>query len=126
MTYGVDRVAMVGARKGFGMDTQKLNEVLADEAFVKELLLMQKPEQVQEALEDRGVELSLDEIEKMGAFIRKVQTGEISKEQVQKMADGELSEDEMEQVSGGSYALAGGLGGALGVITAVTAILLGW
>ena len=108
------------------MDTQKLNEVLADEAFVKELLLMQKPEQVQEALEDRGVELSLDEIEKMGAFIRKVQTGEISKEQVQKMADGELSEDEMEQVSGGSYALAGGLGGALGVITAVTVILLGW
>ena len=108
------------------MDAQKLNEVLADEAFVKELLLMQKPEQVQEALEDRGVELSLDEIEKMGAFIRKVQTGEISKEQVQKMADGELSEDELEQVSGGSYALAGGLGGALGVITAVTAILLGW
>ena len=108
------------------MDAQKLNEVLADEAFVKELLLMQKPEQVQEALEARGVELSLDEIEKMGAFIRKVQTGEISKEQVQKMADGELSEDEMEQVSGGSYALAGGLGGALGVITAVTVILLGW
>lgn len=111
------------------MDTQKLNEVLADEAFVKELLLMQKPEQVQEALEDRGVELSLDEIEKMGAFIRKVQTGEISKEQVQRMADGELSEDELEQVSGGSGAVFGALGGMGGVVIAiaiVTAVMTGW
>ena len=108
------------------MDMQKLNEVLADEAFVKELLLMQKPEQVQEALEDRGVELSLDEIEKMGAFIRKVQAGEISKEQVQKMADGELSEDELEQVSGGSWALAGGLGGAVVVVAIAVAVLTSW
>ena len=118
------------------MDTQKLNEVLADEAFVKELLLMQKPEQVQEALEDRGVELSLDgvelsldEIEKMGAFIRKVQTGEISKEQVQKMADGELSEDELEQVSGGSWAIGGAFGGMGGVVIAIaiaTAVMTGW
>ena len=80
----------------------KLQEVLADEAFVQELLAMERPEDVQIALEERDIELSLDEINQVGDAVRKVQSGEISQEQVQRMADGELTEEELEEVSGGS------------------------
>ena len=77
---------------------EKLKEVLADEAFAKKLLAMEKPEDVQIALEEKDIELSLDEINQIGEFIKKAQSGEISQEQVQRMADGELSEDELEEV----------------------------
>jgi hypothetical protein len=83
------------------MDQEKLKEVLSDEAFVKKLLAMEKPEDVQDALEDKGVEMSLDDIKQIGEIIRKVQSGEISQEQLERAADGELSEDELEGVSGG-------------------------
>jgi hypothetical protein len=83
------------------MDEEKLREVLSDEDLVKELLMMENEEQVQKALEEKGVELSLDMIRQAGEFIRKVQDGEISQEQAQRLADGELTEDELEEVSGG-------------------------
>lgn len=72
----------------------KLQELLADEAFAKELLSMEKYEDVQDALEERGVELSLDEIRRLAENVQKAQSGE--------MDDGELSEDELGEVAGGS------------------------
>ncbi len=75
--------------------------MLSDEKFAKELLQMEKPEDVQIALEKKGIELTLDEIRQIGEFMRKIQNGEVSQEQVQRMADGELSEDELEEVAGG-------------------------
>ena len=81
---------------------EKLQEALADEAFVKELLAMERVEDVQTALEEKDIELSLDEINQIGEFLQKVQSGEISQEQAQRMADGELMEDELEEVAGGS------------------------
>ena len=87
---------------------------------------MEKPEDVQIALEKKGIELTLDEIRQIGEFMRKIQNGEISQEQVQRMADGELSEDELEEVAGGfglfgclivaciACFAGGGVGGALG------------
>ena len=83
------------------MDQEKIKEVLQDKDFVNQLVAMDKPEDVQAALDERGVELTLDEIKQIGETIRKVQSGEISQEQAQKAADGELSEDELEGVSGG-------------------------
>ena len=83
------------------MNEEKLKEVLSDDAFVKELLAMEKPEDVQAALEEKGVEFTLDDIKQIGEVIRKVQSGEISQEQVERAANGELSEDELEGVSGG-------------------------
>ena len=107
----------------------KLQEVLSDEAFAKELLSMEKPEEVQIALEKKGVEMSLDEIHQIGELMRKVQNGEVTKEQVQSIADGELSEDELEEVAGGfgifaiiGILIAGGLAG--GAIT--DGVLHGW
>ena len=79
----------------------KLQEVLADEAFVKELLNIEKPEDVQIALEKKDIELTLDEICQISEFLKKIQNGEVSQEQLQSMSDGELSEDELEEVSGG-------------------------
>ena len=105
---------------------EKLQEVLSDEAFAKELLQMEKPEDVQVALEKKDIDLTLDEIRQIGEYMNKVQNGEISQEQVQSMVDGELSEDELEEVAGGfglfgclivaciACFAGGGVGGALG------------
>ena len=86
------------------MDQARLNEVLSDEEFVKELLTMKTAEQVQDALEDKGVSATTDEIRQMGDFLRKVASGEISQDTVNALANGELSEEELEEVAGGSVA----------------------
>lgn len=83
------------------MDQERLKEVLKDEAFVKELLAMEKPEQVQDALEDKGIKVTTDEIRQMGEFLKKVASGEIPRETVEAIAKGELSEAELEKVAGG-------------------------
>lgn len=64
---------------------------------------MESEEQVQLALEGRGVELSLDEARKAGEFLRRVADGEVSQGQLERMADGELTEDELEEVAGGLF-----------------------
>ena len=105
---------------------EKLQEVLSDEAFAKELLKMEDVEDVQIALEKKDIEMSLDEIRQAGNIMKKLQSGELSLEQAQNMADGELSEDELEEVAGGfglfgclivaciACFAGGGVGGALG------------
>ena len=80
---------------------QKFQEVLSDEAFAKELLQMEDAGDVQKALEEKGIELSQDEIRRIKERAIKIQSGEDSKEQPEPMADGELSEDELMDVAGG-------------------------
>lgn len=84
------------------MDQEKLKELFSDEEFVKELLAMEEPEQVQNALEDKGISVTTDEIQKVGELLRKVNSGEISQETLEAAASGELSEEELEEVAGGS------------------------
>ena len=109
---------------------EKLQEVLSDEAFAKELLQMEKPEDVQVALEKKDIDLSLDEISQIGEYMNKVQNGEISQEQVQSMVDGELSEDELEEVAGGfiiSLIVSLAIGGAIGAAgITILGISQGW
>ncbi len=69
--------------------------------------------------------MSIDEIRKIGEFMRKVQDGEISQEQVKKMADGELSEDELEEVAGG-FLLAVLIVGSIIGGSVYTAVKWGW
>lgn len=52
---------------------------------------------VQKALGEKGIELSLDQIHRMKERAIKIQNGEDSGQ----MADGELSEDELMHVAGG-------------------------
>jgi lactobin A/cerein 7B family class IIb bacteriocin len=92
-------------RKEEVMDQKRAMEVFSDESFVRELLAMESEEQMQEALEEKGVEMTMDEIRQLVEFKRKVENGEISKEQLQRIADGELSEDELEEVAGGGILL---------------------
>lgn len=85
------------------MNQERLKEVLSDETFVKELMEMKTAEQVQDALDDKGISVTTDEIRQMGEFLRKVKSGEISQETINAMANGELSEEELEEVAGGVF-----------------------
>jgi hypothetical protein len=80
---------------------QRIQEVLSDEAFANELLQMEDPGDVQKALEEKGIELTLDEIRRIKERAIKVQSGEDLPEQQESLADGELSEDELLDVAGG-------------------------
>jgi lactobin A/cerein 7B family class IIb bacteriocin len=69
------------------MNEEKIKELFSDEAFVDSILEMETPEEVQKALSDKGVELSLEEIGTIKDTLAS--------------SDGELSENELEEVAGG-------------------------
>lgn len=81
------------------MHTEIIKEVFADEAFVKSLIKLETTAEMQAALKEKGVELGEKEILAVRELISKVESGAISKEQLDK--DGELSEEALEQVAGG-------------------------
>lgn len=72
-----------------------------DEAFRNELMQMEDIVGMQEALEEKGIELTLDEIRQAKDRAIKAQNGESPQEQAEPMAEGELSEDELMDVAGG-------------------------
>lgn len=71
------------------MKEEKLKELFSDEAFVNSIMDMENAEDVQKALADKGLELSLDEIN----AIQRALSGE----------EGELDEDQLAEVAGGSW-----------------------
>ena len=95
------------------MNMEKMKEIFSDEAFVKSLFELETVAEVQAALKEKGVELSEEEILGIREFFVKVESGEISVEQLEQwaaqMESGELSDELLEQVSGGSL-LALGIG----------------
>ena len=93
----------------------KLKEVLADEAYVKELAAMEKVEDVQTALEQKGVSLTKDELLRIRDAIVKAKENGVS-------AD-ELSEDQLEGVAGGFELI---ICGIIGVAAIITGGVLGW
>jgi predicted ribosomally synthesized peptide with nif11-like leader len=68
----------------------KLKEIFADKEFVEEVLAMETAEEVQAAIKEKGVELTLEEIDQ-------------TREQLVKIAENgeEVSDEELEQVAGG-------------------------
>ena len=76
------------------MNEAKIKEVFSDEAFVKELLEKETPEEVQEILEKKDIELSIEEI----VNLREMLVERIENAQSD---DEELLEDDLESVSGG-------------------------
>lgn len=87
------------------MNIEKMKEVFLDEAFVKSLFELESVAEVQTALQEKGIELTEEEILGVRDLLIKVEGGEISAEQIEKWAaqieSGELSEELLEQVSGG-------------------------
>ena len=88
------------------MNTEKMKEVFADEAFVTSLFELETAAEAQAALKEKGVELTEEEILGIRDLLSKVENGEISAEQVKLWAkqaeNGELPDEALEQVSGGS------------------------
>ena len=71
------------------MNEEKIKEVFSDEKFVKSLMELETPEEVQKALAEKDIDLSIDEIKKVAELL-------------QKKAEGELSDANLENVAGGS------------------------
>ena len=88
------------------MNIEKMKTVFADETFVKSLFELETAAEVQAALKEKGVEMSEEEILGIRELLIKVESGEISVEQLEQWAaqveSGELSDEMLEQVSGGS------------------------
>ena len=99
------------------MNIEKIKEVLANEAFVKGLFELESAAEVQAALQEKGVELTEEEILAVRDLLAKMENGEISAEQLE---DGELSEEALEQVAGGILLI-----GSAIVITKVACIIAG-
>ena len=78
------------------MNEKRIKEVFSDEAFVKELVSKETPEEVQALLEDKDIEMSVAEIAKLREMV------------IKKMEnpDAELSDEDLEDVSGGCLGVA--------------------
>jgi lactobin A/cerein 7B family class IIb bacteriocin len=72
------------------MNEAEVREIFSDEAFTSSLLALETAEEVQSALSDKGLDLSLDEIATIRGSILTATT-----------QGGELSEEQLESVSGG-------------------------
>ena len=75
---------------------KKLAEIFSDEEFTRALLSMETPEEVQTALKEKGLELTIDEIKEIAKAINASQ-------------EGELTEGNLEDVAGGSIWINPGL-----------------
>lgn len=109
------------------MENYKMKEIFADEAFVKSLMELESAAEVQEALKEKGIELTEDDIMALRDIILKVEEGEISREQLESWAaqaeDGELPEEMLELVSGG-FVISSLLIG-IAITTAATGVAVG-
>ena len=79
------------------MNEEQIKELFSDEAFVASVLALDTPEEVQAALKERGLDVTLEEIDA------------IQKALVKK-ADGELADDDLEDVAGGSLTIMAAIG----------------
>lgn len=70
-------------------NTEKLQEALQDQKFVEELFALETPEEAKAKLQEKGVEITVEELKAVMAY-------------VSKSASGELSEDDLEDVAGGA------------------------
>ena len=77
------------------MNEERIKEVFSDEAFVKELLSKETPEEVQAMLEDKDIEVSIAEIVKLRELLEKKA----------KNPDAELSDEDLEDIAGGCGAV---------------------
>ena len=69
---------------------EKLKELVSDADFTEQLLDLETPEEVQAAIKEKGVDISLDEINQIKDYI----IANADKE--------ELDDEQLEQVAGGS------------------------
>ena len=73
------------------MSKEKIKEVMADEAFVKGLLKLETPEEVQKAFAGKGATVSIADVMQLKNVLVKTADG-----------DDEMSMKDMDEVAGGS------------------------
>ena len=80
------------------LNKEQIEKVFSDEAFVKSLLELEEPEDVQAALSEKGVDFSLEEVKQIGAQISKAIEAKQNGEETD-----ELSFEQLDDVAGGSF-----------------------
>lgn len=107
------------------MNLNHLQDVLKDESFVNELMELETPNEVQSALKEKGIDIAVDDIEKIKDFLIRYQQGQLTEEEkklvdlVSQCETGELDEEQLESVSGGfiEWIFVGALAAAIAGIT---------
>ena len=97
------------------MNEERIKEVFADEAFVKELLSKETPEEVQAMLEDKDIDVSVAEIVKLRELLEKKAEN----------PDAELSEEDLEDVAGGVLPIFIAFGLTIAGMAAVNGLAIG-
>ncbi len=72
----------------------KLNELLKDQDFAKQLFELDTPEEVKDLLSKKGVDVTVDEVNALGQQLSEM-------EDKIKSGSDELTEDELESAAGG-------------------------
>ena len=83
------------------MNMETMTAIFEDKAFVESLFAMETVAEVQAALKEKGVELTEADILAIRELLGKVESGEVTLEQLKQLDEGELSEEVLEQVAGG-------------------------
>ena len=83
---------------------EQIKAVMADEAFVKACIAAENEEAVQKLFADKGIEMSLSDIEVMGEMINAFADDQVTEEELEMLtSSGELSDEALEAVSGGLW-----------------------
>ena len=80
------------------MNTEKMKEVFADEAFVKSLFELESAAEVQAALKEKGFDLSDEEVETVRNYCAKLAQGELPEDMLDMVAGGGISKTYMTQM----------------------------
>ena len=103
-------------------EIEKVQKLLCDEEFVKKLISQETIEDAKKLFEDQGIATSIEEMEMLGRFIKKIS----------EKGNEKLSEEDLEEISGGSAGsfVVRGLGATIGALEygaagAVSGMLLG-
>ena len=103
-------------------EIEKVQKLLCDEEFVKKLISQETIEDAKKLFEAQGIATSIEEMEMLGRFIKKIS----------QKGNEKLSEEDLEEISGGSAGsfVVRGLGATIGALEygaagAVSGMLLG-
>lgn len=95
------------------MDLKYVKEVFNNEQYINSLLQLSTPQQVQQSLKQKDIDLSIDEINQIKDIFERYQNNKLTDQELkvfnllQESNINELSDDDLENVTGGSIILIG-------------------
>ncbi|MCR5747956.1 MAG: hypothetical protein K6G03_09635 [Lachnospiraceae bacterium] len=84
------------------MDYDKINELLQDEAFLKEMAAKETPDGIKALFDDNGIVIPMSDAQAILDFEIKIKNSNISNEELDRMAGVKLADDELKNVAGGN------------------------